>query len=121
MTETERIRAELTERGTDFDEYDMGEIDGEPTRETTWMAASGLSVTFVEYPRGATRLRVWEPTAQQALDMAGRGTAYRHVKSYGEWGTTTCSACHAPVEPSDNYCARCGARLTETRYERVGE
>ncbi len=220
-----RLRASLDGRGLDYTTYDMGRIDDEPIRETTWLAADGCAVTFYEYPGGATRLTAWGMGPEQAIEATlgaevdentsdgyhtfkelyhhravlfsvivrlfpglawksklhhtgdmfdgmfivgietpsgqatyhydidpywgmfkcrelerapkwdghtpeqaieriatlGRPTAHRHVRSYGEYGNCSCSACHADVEPYDGFCHSCGTRLTHTVYERVGD
>ena len=46
-------------------------------------------------------------------------TATRKVTSFGELGHCNCSACNWCVDPYDLYCRRCGARFTETIYERA--
>ena len=43
------------------------------------------------------------------------------VRSDGVSGTCQCSECKMHVDPFDKYCRHCGARMTETRYERLGE
>lgn len=45
-------------------------------------------------------------------------TAVRKVTSFGEVGRCNCSSCNWCVEPYDLHCRRCGARFTETIYER---
>jgi len=45
-------------------------------------------------------------------------TATRKVTSFGEVGRCNCSACNWCVDPYDLHCRRCGARFTETIYER---
>lgn len=45
-------------------------------------------------------------------------TATRKVTSFGEIGRCNCSACNWCIDPYDLHCRRCGARFTETIYER---
>lgn len=45
-------------------------------------------------------------------------TATRKVTSFGEVGRCNCSACNWCIDPYDLHCRRCGARFTETIYER---
>lgn len=46
-------------------------------------------------------------------------SAVRKVRSFGEVGRCNCSACNWCIDPYDLFCRRCGARFTETTYERI--
>ncbi len=66
-------------------------------------------------------VRVVRGKTEETRRYVPERTAYRHVKSNGEYGSCKCSTCDADIHANDAFCRMCGAQLTHTEYEMEGD
>lgn len=115
MTKTEVLRSLLDEQGIEYREYQPNpseeitawDLDVSDIRHEVW-------ASFQEFDRGATLLKFWNCTPEQAIEATlGRGTCkMEYVSDFMSWH---CKACDmmamAPRNPKPRFCKWCGRKV----------